>query len=168
MARKEKLQELFTDSKVYTAGEYINYMIGDVAGQLQGMKYLILMVVLCINMLVMVLMVKSFITKEKGEIAMMKAMGFKNLSLIAWQTLRIGVVLLISVIIGTLLSAPLSEVSSGKVFQIMGAANIRFEVVPLEVYVIYPAVILGVTVLASMLAALQVRKISAAETSNVE
>lgn len=168
LARKEKLRELFTDSKVYTAGEYINDMIGDVAGKLQGVKYLILLVVLCINILVTVLMVQSFITKEKGEIAMMKAMGFKNASLVAWQTLRIGVVLLVSVVIGTLLSAPLSEVTSGKAFQIMGAANIRFEIVPMEVYVIYPAVVLGVTTLASMLAAMQVRKISAAETSNIE
>lgn len=168
LARKEKLQELFADSKVYAAGEYINEMIGDVAGQLQEMKYLILMVVLCINILVTVLMVKSFITKEKGEIAIMKAMGFQNRSLIVWQALRIGLILLVSVIIGTVLNAPLSEITSGKIFQIMGAANIRFEIVAMEVYVIYPAVILIVTVLASMLAALQIRGISASETSNIE
>lgn len=166
--RKKLLNDLFPDYKVFTAGEYINYMIGDVAGQLQGIKYTILAIVLCINILVTVLMVKSFITKEKGEIAMLKAMGFKNAPLIGWQTLRISIVLFLSVILGTLLSTPLSDLSSGQIFRMMGAYSIEFDIVPLEVYVIYPLLVLGVTVLAGMLAALQLRKIPASETSNVE
>ena len=40
--------------------------------------------VMIINILVVVLMEKSFLTKERGEIALMKAMGFKNHTLIAW------------------------------------------------------------------------------------
>lgn len=166
--RKILLQKLFPDSKVFTAGEYVNYMIGDVAGQIQSIKYLILAVVLCINILVTVLMVKSFLTKEKGEIAILKAMGFKNTSLILWQTLRIGIVLFLSVIIGTLLSTPLSKLSSGQIFHIMGAYSIEFDIVPLEVYVIYPLLVLSVTIFAGMLAALQLRKIPASETANAE
>lgn len=166
--RKELLKELFTDCKVFTAGEYVNHMIGDVAGQIQGIKYLILAVVLCINVLVTVLMIKSFLTKEKGEIAILKAIGFKNSSLIRWQTLRIGIVLSLSVIIGTLLSTPLLELSSGQIFHLMGAYSIQFDIVPLEVYVIYPLIVLSVTILAGMLAALQLRKIPASETANAE
>lgn len=166
--RKDILKKAFPNAKVYSAGEYINEMIGDIAGQLESVKILILVIVLCINILVTVLMVKSFITKEKGEIGMLKAIGFKNSSLIAWQTIRIGIVLVIAMILGTVFSTPVSEFSSGQVFKIMGAQSIEFTIKPLQVYVIYPLLVFGVTVIAGMIAALQLRKISASETSNIE
>ena len=166
--RKEMLEDLFTDYEVYTAGEYINEMIGDISGQLHGMKYLILAVVLCINMLVTVLMVKSYLTKEKGEIAMLKAIGFPNKSLAVWQTLRIGIVLFLSTVIGAALSTPLSQVFVGPIFRMMGAQSIAFQVKPLEVYVLYPLLVFAVTVTSGMLAAMQIRKIAASEASNVE
>lgn len=166
--RKEQLTEWFPEYEVYTAGEYVSEMIGDVSGQLRGMKYLILTVVLCINMLVTVLMVKSFLTKERGEIAMLKAIGFRDASLAVWQALRIGIVLLLAVIAGTLLSTPLSQVSVGPIFQMMGAQSIEFEVKPLEVYMLYPLLVFAVTVLSGMLAALQVKKIPASDASNIE
>lgn len=166
--RKEILKESFGDAKVYTAGEYISYMIGDIAGQLDGVKKLILGIILCINILVAVLMVKSFVTKEKGEIAILKAIGFSNSSLARWQTLRIGIVLLISIILGTALSAPLSKLIIQPVFRMMGAYSIRFEIVPLEIYALYPLTVLIVTELAAFISAQAVRKIPASEAFGIE
>lgn len=166
--RKELLKEAFPDNDVYTAGEYISYMIGDVAEQIEGVKRLILGIILCVNILVAVLMVKSFLTKEKGEIAMLKAMGFHNPSLVSGQSLRIGIVLAASIVIGIAVSTPLSKLTIGPIFRMMGAYSIQFEIKPLEVYVIYPMILLAATVLAAAAGALQLRKISASETSNVE
>ena len=50
----------------------------------------------------------------------------------------------------------------------MGAYSMQFDIAPFEVYVLYPAVVFGVTVLAAMLAALQVRSIPTAQISNNE
>lgn len=166
--RKQLLKKKFSDTDVYSAGEYISFMIGDVAGQLENVKSLILTIIICINILVSVLMIKSFITKEKGEIAMLKAIGFSNSSLVAWQSMRIGLVLLISIIIGTTVSAPLSKLTIEPVFRMMGAYSIQFDIVPIEVYVLYPLAVLISTVLASAIGSLQLRKISAAETSDIE
>lgn len=166
--RKELLEELYPDGKIYTPGEYISYMIGDVAAQLDSMKMLILGVVLGINMLVAVLMVKSFITREKSEIALLKAIGFKNISLTLWQTMRIGIVLLVSVITGALLSSPLSPLIITPIFRMMGAYRIEFEIRPLEVYGIFPLIVLSLTALAAFFSAQGLRKISSAEISNNE
>lgn len=166
--RETRLKELFPRGKVYTPGEYINYMIGDAAGQIQGIKQLILTVVLCINILVTILMVKSFVAKEKGEIAMLKAIGFKNSSLVAWQTIRIGMVLFVAILIATLVSSSLSSVCIGPVFSLMGAGSVNFVVEPMEVYLLYPIVVFGVTIISSMLAACPLRKISPMESSNME
>lgn len=151
--RKALLESSYPDAEIYTAGEYINEMIGDIAGQLGNVKTLILTVVLCINMLVAVLMVKSFITKEKSEIAILKAIGFKNSSLILWQTMRIGIILLISAIIGALLSTPLSTLIIEPIFKMMGAYSIEFEIKPFEVYVFYPLIVLAVTSVSAFISA---------------
>lgn len=166
--RKELLQRVYSENEVYTAGEYVSYMIGGVADQLRQVKSLILGIIVCINILVAVLMVKSFITKEKGEIAVLKAIGFKNSSLVLWQSMRIGIVLLISIILGTVLSEPLSKLVCEPIFKIMGAYSIEFDIMPLEVYVIYPLAVFFSTLLAAAAGALQLRKISASETADAE
>lgn len=166
--RKEFLKKEYNDSNIYTSGEYISYMIGDSAGQLEGIKSLILGIVLCINVLVAVLMVKSFLTKEKSEIAILKAIGFRNVSLTLWQTLRIGLVLVMSAIIGTLLSTPVSKAAVEPIFRMMGAYDITFEIVPMEVYVFYPLIVLAATTFAAFLSAQGLRKVAASETSNIE
>ncbi len=163
--RMETIRELYPDMKTFTGGEYVADMIGV---SIDSMIHLIVLVVLCINALVTVLMVKSFIIKEKGEIGMLKAIGFNNNALIRWHTLRIGIVLIISTILAILLSNPLGQISSGMIFKMMGASSIEFEVRPLEIYVIYPLIVLTVTLAASFLTAQQIRKISASETNNIE
>lgn len=163
-----KIKPLFPDCKVQSGGEYLNDMMGNTAGAVGGVKQLILIVVLAINILVSVLMVKSFIAKETGEIGMMKSIGFRNRSIVWWQTIRIGIVLVISIVLGILISEPIAQISSGAIFRMMGASSIEFETNAVELYVIYPLLILAVTLTASFIAAQQVRRISASETSNIE
>lgn len=166
--RKEILQKLYPDSDIYDAIGYISYMIGDVAGQLDSLKTLILGIILCINILVAVLMMKSFIAKEKSEIALLKAIGFDNGTLSLWQTLRIGIVLIVSVITGALVSSPLSNLIITPVFRMMGAYSVEYDIIPLEVYVLYPLILLAATAAAAFISAQGLRKITASETSNVE
>ncbi|WP_310604863.1 ABC transporter permease [Anaerosporobacter sp.] len=166
--RLETIKELYSDKQVSTGGEYVSNMVGDIAGSMKDMKNVIILVVLATNILVSVLMVKSFIIKETGEIGMLKAIGFKNNSIVLWQTFRIGIVLIISILLGILLENPVGQISSGLVFKMMGASSIEFMPNILEEYVIYPLVVFGVTFMASFLTAQQVRRISASETSNME
>ena len=167
--RKALIEELYPEAKVYTSGEYIGFMIGsDVEEQLENMEILILSIILGINALVAVLMVKSFITREKGEIALLKAIGFGDRPLILIQTMRIGIVLLISVIVGVLLSSPLSSLIITPVFRMMGAYSIEFEIRVIQVYVVFPLCMLVVTAFAAFLSARGLRKISSSDISNME
>lgn len=167
-ARKVMLEKLYPDARIYTPGGYIGYMIGDIASQVDSIKVLILSIILAINALVAVLMVKSFITREKSEIALLKAIGFHNGFLTLWQTLRIGIVLILSVFVGTLISGPLSTLIITPIFRMMGAYSIQFEIRILEIYVLYPLAVLGVTAFAAFLSARGLRKISSADISNNE
>lgn len=166
--RIDVVSELFTDYKVQECGEYIDDMMGNISEQIVSLKGLIIIIVVIINVLVAVLIEKSLLTKEKGEIGMLKAVGFKNSSIIVWQTLRIGIALLVGTIIGSVLGTPFSQITSGQVFKMMGAMSIEFKVAPLEVYVCYPLIVFAATILASCITAFGIRKIAATETGNIE
>lgn len=167
--RRALIEGLYPEAEVYTPGEYIGYMIGgDVTGQLENMEILILSIILGINALVAVLMVKSFITREKGEIALLKAIGFGDRTLILIQTMRIGIVLLISVIAGVLLSSPLSALIITPIFRMMGAYSIKYEIRVLQVYVVFPLCMLAATAFAAFLSAGGLRKISSSDMANME
>lgn len=166
--RKEQIRNDFSNSSVDSAGEYIDEMIGGIASQIDGVVHLVLLVVICINILVTVLMMKSFFASERGEIGMLKAIGFQNHSVILWQSLRIGIILVCATLLAIAVSTPLSHLAVTPVFKMMGAETITFNIVPWEVYVCYPLFVTVVTLFACVLTALGVRKISPAETSNIE
>lgn len=164
----ERAEELFPESKVQTPGEFVNHMIGDIAGRLGPLKILTLAVVLAINVLVVVLMQKMFLIRERGEIGMLKSIGFSNRSLIGWQAKRVMLVLFFGIVIGTLTGAPFSQITSGQVFQMMGASKIEFVINPLEIYVVYPAALFVVTTLACIIAMRRVKRVSVQEMNHME
>lgn len=162
------IKELYPDCKVQTAGEYADEGTGGAGGYLDSTKSLIVLVVILINILVAVLMEKSFLTKERGEIAMLKAIGFQNGSIIGWQVLRITIVMLLAALISGIISTPVSELTSGAIFRALGAKTIIFDVNILEAYILYPAVIIAVTIFFVYLAALSIRKVNSNEINSVE
>lgn len=166
--RYDKIKALYPDYTLRTAGEYVDYSIGSIAGALDDIKNFILLVVMLINILVVVLMERSFLAKERGEIALMKAIGFKNRSLIAWQTIRTALLMLAAILIGILLTEPVSQLAVGGIFQMMGAKYILFDINWLASCVVYPLAVLAVTVLAVLATAQGIRNISSQEVNNIE
>ena len=99
---------------------------------------------------------------------MLKAIGFKNRSIIGWQVMRITVVMLLAALVSGVISTPLSELTSGAIFRALGAKTIRFDVNVLEAYMIYPAFIIAVTIFFVFLTALSIRKVNSNEINCVE
>lgn len=166
--RIEAIKEMYPDDKVMNAGDYVDYCVGGVGGMMDGVTGLLLPVIILIDILVAVLMEKSFLTKERGEIAMLKAIGFKNRSIILWQTLRIAIVMIAAVLLSVALADPIGKLTTGGIFQMMGAKNIIFDMDVLKTFVIYPAIVLATTVFSVFLTALSVRKVNSNEINSVE
>ena len=166
--RIEAIKEMYPDDKVMNAGDYVDYCVGGVGGMMDGVTGLLLPVIILIDILVAVLMEKSFLTKERGEIAMLKAIGFKNRSIILWQILRIAIVIIAAVLFSVALADPIGKLTTGGIFQMMGAKNIIFDMDVLKTFVIYPAVILAATVFSVFLTALLIRKVNSNEINSVE
>ena len=166
-ARIEKMKELLPDYEIYTPSGFTDKTIHS-AAYLDDTRWLVLLVVILINILVAVLMEKSFLTKERGEIACLKALGFRDSSIVFWQTLRVFIVMLISTVIAIALNNPVCQISVGGIFKGMGAKKIIFDPNVLESYVIYPGIIIAATLFGVFLTAISVKNISANEINSIE
>lgn len=153
---------------IYSMKDSMSRMIGGISERLIPIKYAMLAVVILVNILIVMLMQKMFILREKGEMAMLKSIGFANKDIINWQTKRIAMVIFLGVIVGTLTGTPFSQITSGQVFKFMGASKITFDINVLEVYIIYPLAIFAASVLMCMLTMLSVRKITVNDMNEIE
>jgi putative ABC transport system permease protein len=164
----DKLRDKYSSYTFKNSQEYVSSYIGGSLEQLDSMKNLIVLIVICINALITILMMKTFITKEKGEIAMLKSVGFRNSSIRFWQSARISIVLVAAIILGCLLSKLLGPVTAGQVFAMLGVHNIVFKVKALEVYAVYPVILFAVTTAIAYLSAGTVKKVDLKEINNME
>ena len=166
--RLDRLRELFPDGKVYDAVSFLETLIGDISSVLRSVKLVLTPLLLAVCALVTVLMELSFIEKEKGEIAMMKAIGFRSAFIVRRHLVRTGITALISVLIAELLSGPAAQVTAGIPFRVMGAAEVEFAADPLENFVFWPCVILAVILAAVWFTALKTGRITARDTAGIE
>lgn len=165
--RLERVKELF-DGEVYTAGEFADSIMGT-ADILNSVTKLVAAIVIMIVIFVTMLMEYSFIIKERGEIAIMKALGFKSGSIMKTHILRFVFTSLISAAVSLALSLPLTKLSVGPVFDMMGTSyGVKYEIVPLQIFVICPLVFMASSFIAAALSSLRIKKIQASEASAIE
>lgn len=153
---------------VQTASEYVEDMTG-MAETLEYVRLLVLVISLIITVLITVLIGHSFITKERGDIAILKAIGFKNGHIVSWQTLRFVIICIIATIFALALHMPLMKLAISPIFTMMGAYfGIEYKIAPLELYCIYPALFLAVTSISAFLTAQHTRTVQTNECSNID
>jgi len=164
----DKLKDKYPSYSFENSQEFVSKYIGSTLGQLDSMKNLIVLIVVCINALITILMMKTFISKEKGEIAMLKSIGFRNSSIRFWQSARIIIILVVAIILGIISSNFLGPVTVDQVFGMMGIHNIIFKIDVLEVYILYPIILLVVTTAIAYLSSGAIKKVDLKEINNME
>ncbi len=167
-SRIEKLKDIFNSQDVMNAEDYVKDSTG-ASDIVAGVKNFVLIISLIIIVMISVLMERSFISKEKSEIALMKAIGFKNSTIFAHHTARFFIVSIAAYVIASLLCKPITKLVIDPIFSMLGAvAGIRYEIRPIEIFVIYPLVILAATLTGTFLTSLYTKSIKASDTSNIE
>ena len=166
--RADKMKAIFGTDEIHTGSAYVSMLTG-VGEPLKAVKTLVLAIVLIIIVLITVLMEYSFLTKERGEIAILKAIGFSNGSLVCWHTLRFVLVSATATVLALLCTIPLTELCVDPIFKMTGATyGIEYRIDPLQIFLIYPAIVLGVTVFGALLTSLRIRSVSTSECSNID
>ena len=167
--RIEEIQRIFPNyDNIKTCAETIKDMVG-VADTLAAVKSLIVVLTIILAALITILMERSFIAKEQGEIALMKAIGTRNGRIYAYHTLRFAFVGMIAVIIGEIFAMPLTHLCIDPIFKMMGMElAVDYVINPIEMYLIFPLVILVTTCVSAFLTSLYTRKIKSSDTANIE
>lgn len=165
--RKERIKELYDNDKIMNATEYC-VDCNAVVGTLESVQYLLLGITLVVVILVTILMERSFIADEKSQIAILKAIGFKDGAIIKWHVYRFGLVALIAVVLAAVVSVPMTELCITPIFGMMGATDIDYNIEPLKIFILYPGIVLAVTVLTTWITALYTKTIKSSDTANIE
>lgn len=167
--RIEEIQRIFSDyENIKSCAEQTADMLG-VAETLEAVKSLVAVLTIVLAALITVLMERSFIAKETGEIALMKAVGTRNSKIYAYHTLRFFFVGIIAVIIAEIFAMPLTHLCIDPIFKMMGMElSVDYVTDPLELFIIFPVIILLTTTVSAFLTSLYTRKIKSSDTANIE
>ena len=167
--RMEEVQRIFPDyENIETCDKVTADMLG-VTETLAAVKSLMVILTIILAALITVLMERSFIAKEEGEIALMKAVGMRNGKIYGYHTLRFLFVGMIAVIISEILAMPLTHLCIDPVFKMMGMEiAVDYVINPVEMYLVFPLVILVTTCVSAFLTSLYTRKIKSSDTANIE
>jgi len=166
-ARKERIKEIFdTDKVLDQVEETVNNM-----GALDSFKaaeILFMAITVIVIILVTVMMERSFISKETKQIAILKAMGFRDGEVIKWQVIRFAALAVIAVVIAMAISIPVTDFVGGSIFSAtFGVTGIKW-VHNLSSMAKYPVILVAVTVFISWLAALYTGTVKARDTASIE
>jgi putative ABC transport system permease protein len=167
--RIEKLKALYPDVQdIKTCAKMVEeYLM--VVPAMDAVKVLVTVLTAILTALVTLLMERSFIAKEQGEIALLKAIGTRNGKIYAYHVLRFVFVAVIAVIISELIAMPLTKLCFDPIFKMMGMeTGVKYMMNPVEMFLILPAVVLGTTTVSAFLTALYTRKIKSSDTANIE
>ncbi|MCQ2522463.1 MAG: ABC transporter permease [Lachnospiraceae bacterium] len=165
--RVEEMKDIFDTEEVFTASEYSADCIG-VVDTMESVGYLLLGITIIVVVLVTILMERSFISDEKGEIAILKAIGFKDASIVTWHMKRFVIVSIAAILLAIALSVPMTHLCITPIFKMMGMRQVSYVIQPVKVFLLYPGVILGVMLISSLLTALYTKKIKSSDTASIE
>ncbi len=157
----------FPDYEWNTAQDQIDQNVGGIQAALSEMNIPMTAMLCAVIMLITLLMEKLFITREKGEIAMMKSIGFTYRTIRHWQLTRMVLVVLASMIISIPLSLLSNHYILKPIFAVMGA-DVAIQVNPLQTYLLYPGILLIGIMMATSLATRGIKKINIREMNNLE
>lgn len=167
--RMEKIQKLYPElDDVSNRAESISDLL-KVVDTFDTVKQMVVVLTFILAALITVLMERSFIVKEQGEIALMKAIGIRNGKIYAYHILRFVFVGCMTVIAAELFALPLTHLFIDPIFKMMGMELAADYVInPFEMFLVFPLVILVATAASAFLTSLYTKTITALDTANIE
>lgn len=169
LRRIERIKELYPEfSSVKTSGETVSDTTG-VGGAIDSVKKMSAVLTVILAALITVLMERSFIAKEQAEIALMKAMGIRNTKIYGQYTLRFFIAVAAAVLLAELLGMPFTKLCFDPIFGSMGLEmGVEYVQNPVEIYAVFPVIVLAATVVSAFLTSLYTKKIKSSDTSSIE
>lgn len=138
--KTEELRSILTDSKVTPISEFVTQTLGGIMDNLSLIEGASIAISLLLIMLITIMILQLITAREHTAIAIKKAIGFSDQDIRIQLGIRIIVIQVLAVILGTVLANSLGEDIFGLILSTMGAAKITMLVEPVTAYLIYPII----------------------------
>lgn len=167
-ANIEKLKEIYDSDKIFSTPDFVKFATS-MSDTLNAIKKMMMILTVIVTAMIVILMERSFISKEKSEIALMKAIGISNRKIVLQHILRFVIVAVLACGIASAVVLPLSNRMLNWVFSMIGdVTGAKADFSPLEVFAVCPAILIGVTIISSFITAIYMRRIEAKDTASIE
>ena len=163
---KEKIKDLLETDNVKDAAEFCKDTMG-VADTMVAVQNLLLIITLLVVLLVTILMERSFVADEKSQIAILKAVGFRNRAIVKWHVTRFGICTVIAIAAAVILSVPMTYLCITPIFKMMGMVKVSFDFDVLKLAA-YTGIVLVFTMLMAWITAQSTRRVKSSDTANNE
>ncbi|HOP73342.1 MAG: ABC transporter permease [Synergistaceae bacterium] len=149
-------------AKVIPMDEFLAQTFDMVIGPLSQVAATAVATAVFITMLVTVLFIKLNMARDYSQIANMKAIGFSDSDIRLQYVAGTGLAAVIGILAGIIISDALGESLVGSLISAagFGLSVIDFIVQPLEVYLLYPAMVAAAAVLAAWFCSAEIRRYS--------
>lgn len=145
-AIEEKVREYseaFYPARVTDLEGYVAQTLGNTIEQLRKVTIVAVVVGLAVSILITSLFLNMLISKDSGQIAVMRGIGF-SLRHIRVQYLTRALFLLgTGIVLGTLFSNTLGQRLVSALWALMGASQIRFVIDPVQAYLLFPVLLMA-------------------------
>lgn len=166
--RIDRLKTLYDTDAVYDTAEYVGDCTKS-AGAVNGVKALTMVIAMIAAVMMCVLIESAFISRERSEIALMKAIGFRNRSVIGIHIGRFSIISIISALLALALHLPATKLLITPILGLLGAGSgIRYEINAPETFVLIPLVMLAAILFSVWLTALRTNAVKASDISDIE
>lgn len=164
--RKERIKEILKADEVKDQVEECVDNIGAL-DTMKAVELLLMAITVIVIILVTVMMERSFIAKESKQIAILKAVGFRDSDVIKWQVIRFAILGVISVLLAMIISIHVTTLVGNAIFSMMGASSVKW-VYNIGSLLKYPMVLVAITVIITWITALYTKTIDARDTASIE
>jgi putative ABC transport system permease protein len=140
--------------------EFINQTLGGVSRQVEVTTTAVVIIGIMLGALIIVLFMKLRLAKDVSQIAAMKAIGFTNSDVRKQYLYKIGIVSIVGIFAGMLISNMIGESIVSAAFSLMGLgiSKITFIINPWMSFVILPLVLLAVATIMTWISTERIRE----------
>lgn len=134
-----ELRSVLIDSKITPISKFVSQTLGGITDNLSIISGAAIVISLVLAMLITVMILRLITAREHSAIAIKKSIGFSNKDIRIQFAIRILLIQLVAIVVGTFLANTLGEVIFGMILSFMGASEIRMLIEPVKSYLLSPA-----------------------------
>lgn len=135
-----ELRNILQGSKITPISEFISQTLGGITDNMGFLEGAAIVISLLLIMLITAMILQLLTAREHSAIAIEKAIGFSNRDIRVQFGLRILILQILGILVGTVLGNLLGEKIFGWMLSAMGAAKITMLINPVSAYLLCPVV----------------------------